>query len=190
MRERKKEGKRGKEREKDITLVRGVVLTYKARRSSRMLLIQVPHLVELILSMKELEWIFLPHFCKHGKQGTERGQGLTYVVLRKWESRLLGCLMRPLFPLRTQTATAALKKNLPSSSSLGSVSFLASNSLTSPHSGRWKDSLHNLTLGFDVLWFLSLRNISNLLKSTVIYKLSVLYIPFPIIHSDINCQKN
>ena len=99
MRERKKEGKRGKEREKDITLVRGVVLTYKARRSSRMLLIQVPHLVELILSMKELEWIFLPHFCKHGKQGTERGQGLTYVVLRKWESRLLGCLMRPLFPL-------------------------------------------------------------------------------------------
>lgn len=94
-----------------MIVVHGVVLTYKARRSSRMLLIQVPHLVELILSMKELEWIFLPHFCKHGKQGTERGQGLTYVVLRKWESRLLGCLMRPLFPLRTQTATAALKKS-------------------------------------------------------------------------------
>ena len=75
--ERRKEGKRGKERENDKIVVHGVVLTYKARRSSRMLLIQVPHLVELILSMKELEWIFLPHFCKCGKRGTERGQGLT-----------------------------------------------------------------------------------------------------------------
>ena len=67
MREREGRKEKGKKRERDMIVVHGVVVTYKARKSSKMVLIQVPYLVELILSMKKLEWLFLPQFCKCGK---------------------------------------------------------------------------------------------------------------------------
>lgn len=46
MREREGRKEKGKKRERDMIVVHGVVVTYKARKSSKMVLIQVPYLVE------------------------------------------------------------------------------------------------------------------------------------------------